>query len=70
MIDEAELFEKIESKQSDVARMLNRSPATAYRIIKQINIEHCKENKLKIKSMGSGRVSKELFHKYYPGIKI
>ncbi|WP_335969234.1 hypothetical protein [Fusobacterium polymorphum] len=55
---------------ADVARMLNRSPATAYRIIKQINIEHCKENKLKIKSMGSGRVSKELFHKYYPETKI
>ena len=29
---------------ADIARMLNRSPATAYRIIKQINIEHCKEN--------------------------
>ncbi|KXA21949.1 hypothetical protein [Fusobacterium nucleatum] len=55
---------------ADVAKMLNRSPATAYRIIKQINLENCKENKLKIKSMGSGRVSKELFHKYYPGIKI
>ena len=32
----------------EVMKMLNRSPATAYRIIKQINIEHCKENKLKI----------------------
>lgn len=55
---------------ADIARMLNRSPATAYRIIRQINLEHCKENKLKIKSMGSGRVSKELFHKYYPETKI
>lgn len=55
---------------ADVARMLNRSPATAYRIIRQINLEHCKENKLKIKNMGSGRVSKELFHKYYPETKI
>ena len=55
---------------ADIGRMLNRSPATAYRIIKQINIEHCKENKLNIDTMGSGRVSKELFHKYYPEIKI
>lgn len=54
----------------DVAKMLNRSKSTAYRRIREMNLEHCKENKLKIKSMGSGRVSKELFHKYYPGIKI
>lgn len=55
---------------TDVARMLNRSPATAYRLIKKINMDYCKEKKLNIKAMGSGRVSKELFHKYYPGIKI
>ena len=54
----------------DVARMLNRSSSTAYRIIAKINFEHCKKNKVDRKSMGSGRVSKELFHKYYPGVKI
>ena len=45
----------------DVARMLNRSSSTAYRIIAKINFEHCKKNKVDRKSMGSGRVSKELF---------
>lgn len=52
----------------DVARMLNRSPATAYRLIKKMNLNYCKEKKLNIKSMGSARISKELFHKYYPDI--
>lgn len=54
---------------ADVARMLNRSPATAYRLIKKINMDYCKEKKLNIKAMGSGRISKELFHKYYPDAK-
>lgn len=63
-------MENLTYNAADVARMLNHSSATAYRIIKQINLEHCRENKLKIKNMSSGRVSKELFHKYYPGIKI
>ncbi|ALF17434.1 hypothetical protein [Fusobacterium animalis] len=55
---------------ADVAKMLNRSKSTAYRRIYEMNLEHCKKNKLNIDTMGSGRVSKELFHKYYPGIKI
>ena len=54
---------------NDVARMLNRSAATAYRLIKKINMDYCKEKKLNIKAMGSGRISKELFHKYYPDVK-
>ena len=55
---------------ADVARMLNRSPSTAYRRIREMNLEYCKKNKLNIDTMGSGRVSKELFHKYYPELKI
>lgn len=50
----------------DVARMLNKAKKTAYKIIRNINLSYCKEKKLNIKVMGSGRVSKELFHKYYP----
>lgn len=55
---------------NDVAKMLNRAKSTAYRRIREMNLEYCKKNKLNIDAMGSGRVSKELFHKYYPEIKI
>ena len=63
-------MENLTYNAEDVARMLNRSKSTAYRRIYKINLEYCKKNKLNMDTMGSGRVSKELFHKYYPEIKI
>ena len=50
----------------DVAKIINRSYSTASRIILNIKKEYCKKNKIDVKSMGSGRISKVLFHKYYP----
>ena len=47
----------------EVMKMLNCSQATAYRTI---NERYCKKNKLDEKALVSGKISKKLFHEYYP----
>ena len=61
-----EFMDNIIYTVEEVAVLLNRSKPTAYRIIKQINEDYCKKNKLNPKIMSGARISKELFHKYYP----
>jgi len=66
--------EKIRRKKMDnltynakeVMKMLNCSQATAYRTINEINKRYCKKNKLDEKALVSGKISKKLFHEYYP----
>ncbi|ATV67011.1 hypothetical protein CTM86_10790 [Fusobacterium pseudoperiodonticum] len=50
----------------EVMELLKCSRATAYRTIDKINKIHCKKNKLDIKALSSGKISKKLFHEYYP----
>lgn len=50
----------------EVMELLKCSQATAYRTIDKINKIHCKKNKLDIKALVSGKISKKLFHEYYP----
>ena len=50
----------------EVIDLLKCSRATAYRTIDKINQIHCKKNKLDVKVLSSGKISKKLFHEYYP----
>ena len=61
-----ELMEELTYNAKEVMKMLNCSQATAYRTINEINKRYCKKNKLDEKALVSGKISKKLFHEYYP----
>ena len=59
-------MEELTYNAKEVMAMLKCSQATAYRTINEINKRYCKKNKLDKKALVSGKISKKLFHEYYP----
>lgn len=59
-------MEELTYNAKEVMTMLKCSRATAYRTIDKINGIHCKKNKLNEKAMIRGKISKKVFHEYYP----
>ena len=59
-------MEELTYNAKEVMKMLKCSQATAYRTINEINKRYCKKNKLDEKTLVSGKISKKLFHEYYP----
>lgn len=59
-------METLTYNAKEVMELLKCSRATAYRVIDKMNKIHCKKNKLDIKALSSGKISKKLFHEYYP----
>ena len=59
-------METLTYNAKEVMELLKCSRATAYRTIDKINQIHCKKNKLDVKVLSSGKISKKFFHEYYP----
>ena len=59
-------MEALTYNAKEVMEMLNCSQSTAYKTINEINKSYCKKNKLDEKAFVSGKISKKLFHEYYP----
>lgn len=53
----------------EVATMLGCSLTSAYNRIKGMNLDYAQKNKMSVKNFLSGKISKEVFHEYYPNIK-
>lgn len=53
----------------EVAQMLKRCTSYAYSTIGKMNREYAKKRKIPVGTLSNGRISKELFHEYYPEIK-
>ena len=59
-------MEALTYNAKEVMELLKCSRSTAYRTIAEINEIYCKKNKLNEKAMLKGKISKKLFHEYYP----
>ena len=59
-------MEALTYNAKEVMKMLNCSQSTAYKTINEINKRYCKQNKLDEKALVRGKISKKLFHEYYP----
>lgn len=60
------MSDKLVYTAKEVAEMIGCSISTAYEKIRKWNKEYASKNKILAKNLTAGRVSKEIFHKYYP----